>query len=94
MKPARDLLREPLPKDAHCQVLAEPGRQYAIYFKGAPGFAWKLDLPAGKYRTEFLDAASGKTIQLRDLDHAGGAASLVNPGEPLEMALRIVRLGS
>ena len=48
MKPARETISERLPKDARCQVLAEAGRQYAAYFKGATKFAFEIDFPRRK----------------------------------------------
>jgi hypothetical protein len=92
LKPARELIRQPLPKDARCQLLAEPGRQYAVYFKSAHLFEWLLDLPMGKYRTEWLDVTSGEAVQSRELDHAGGSAHFENPSEPREVAVKILRV--
>lgn len=91
MKPARDAIRESLPKDTRCQVLAEPGRQYAAYFKGAPKFAFAIDLPAGNYRVEWLDVINGKTDTLPSLTHAGGPARFQIPDGLNEGALKIVR---
>jgi hypothetical protein len=91
MKPARDAIREPLPKDAHCQVLAEPGRQYAAYFKGAPKFSFAIDLPAGSYRVEWLDATNGQKEASPNLAHAGGSARFQIPDGLNECALKIVR---
>ena len=91
MKPLPTALTGPLTKGARSQVLAEPGRQYALYFKGAPRFAWELDLPQGKYRVEWLDAVTGRQVSGRDFDHAGGPAPFENPPAPLEVAVRVVR---
>lgn len=94
MKPLSAALTGSLPKGARSQVLAEPGRQYAVYFKGAPRFEWQLDLPPGKYRVEWLDAVTGRQVSGRDFDHAGGRAPFENPPAPLEVAVRVVRSGS
>jgi hypothetical protein len=90
MKPARDAIREPLPKDARCQVLAEAGRQYAAYFKGAPRFAFAIDLPAGNYRIQWLDVVNGQKETLPNLKHAGGPARFQIPDGLNECALTIV----
>lgn len=90
MKPAREIVRGDLPKDARCQVLAEAGRQYAIYFKGAPGVVWKLDLPRGKYRAEWIDAISGKSLASKEVNQSGEApVEFANPAEPLELAVKV-----
>jgi hypothetical protein len=91
MRPATASIKEALPKSARCQLLAEPGRQYAGYFKGTPGFVWSLDLPQGKYRAEWLDVISGESVLARDLEHGGGAAQFENPAAPSEIAVRIMR---
>jgi hypothetical protein len=91
MKPARNSIRTPLPKGAHCQMLAEPGRQYAAYFKGAPKLAFALDLPAGKYHVEWLDVVTGRKVAPAALSHPGGKASLRVPDDLKECALKVVR---
>ncbi|HSQ56168.1 MAG TPA: hypothetical protein VLM40_10545 [Gemmata sp.] len=91
MKPGRDAIREPLPKGARCQVLAEAGRQYAAYFKGTPKFAFTLNLPAGKYRVEWMDVVSGRKEKTQVLTHAGGLAKFQSPEGGKEVALAVVR---
>jgi hypothetical protein len=91
LKPARDAIREPLAKDARCQMLAEPGRQYAAYFKGAPKFAFTIDLPAGSYQVDWMDVVSGRIAASPKLAHAGGPARFEIPDGLNECALKIVR---
>ncbi len=91
MKPARDAIREPLPKDARCQVLAEPGRQYAAYFKGAPKFAFTIDLPSGDYEVRWLDVVTGLHGASSKMTHAGGTAKFQIPDGFEECAFRVVR---
>ena len=90
MKPARDAIREALPKDARCQVLAEQGRQYAAYFRGASKFAFALDLPAGDYHIQWLDVVTGQHIAPQRLTHPGGPAQFQLPGDINECAVTIV----
>ncbi len=42
------------------QVLAEAGRQYAVYVFGKGPFNLELSIPAGTYRVEFMDPLTGK----------------------------------
>ena len=91
MKPARDAIREPLPKDAQCQILAEPGRQYAGYFRGATKFEFTLDLPAGNYHVRWIDVVSGREEAATTISHPGGPARFVVPEDLKECAVRIVR---
>ncbi len=97
MKPARGELKSAelsggKVKGAEWHMLAEAGKQYAMYFKGAPGAAFSLELPVGKYRAEWFDVVSGAPAGSRDLDHSGGAARFEVPKQPSEVAARIVRL--
>jgi hypothetical protein len=87
-------IRERLPKDARCQVLAEPGRQYAVYFKGALRFNFALDLPAGTYQIQWLDVVSGRHDAPQKLAHPGGPAQLQIPDGFTECALRLVRVAN
>ena len=91
MKPARDVIREPLPKGARCQVLAEPGRQYAAYFKGAPGFAFTFELPPGNYHVRWHDVVSGHEQAPEALEHPGGSAHFRTPSDFTECALKVTR---
>ena len=91
MKPTRDVIRDPLPKDARCQVLAELGQQYAAYFKGAPKFSFAIDLPAGNYQIQWLDVVTGRHAALIKRMHGGGPALFQIPEELNECALKVVR---
>lgn len=91
MKPARHLVRGTLPKNSRCQMLAEPGRQYAAYFKGANHFAFAIDLPPGNYRIQWLDVATGsRDIPMKRM-HKGGPAQFQIPKELHECALSVLR---
>ena len=79
MKPVSDIICKALPQDARCQVLAEPGRQYAAYFKGAAKFAFAIDLPAGNYQVHWFDVVNGTEEASQDLSHPGGSARFKVP---------------
>lgn len=89
MRPSRDAIREALPQGARCQVLAESGRQYAAYFKGAPTFAFTLDLPAGSYRVQWLDVVTGQSAPPAKMSHPGGPARFKIPDGLNECAVAI-----
>lgn len=92
MRPFREAIREGLPKDARCQVLAETGRQYAVYFKGAPSFAFTLELPAGNYRIQWFDVVTCHTPAPTSLTHPGGAARVEIPDGLNECAVAIRKI--
>jgi hypothetical protein len=91
MVPSRETIREALPNGARCQVLAEHGGQYAAYFKGAPGFAFSIELPAGGYQVLWLDVVTGANDGPTLLTHGGGPKALRIPEGFNECALKIVR---
>jgi hypothetical protein len=76
-EPRNDLLSERQPTEAYC--LAEPGRQYAIYFPD--GGAVKLDLSEanGKLEVRWLDIHRSEWREARTVD-GGGSLELKAPG--------------
>ncbi len=86
--------------------LAEPGRQYALYFHqgrivkdGKPRYQvdanahesrLELEAPRGRYRAEWLDPKTGLIVRRERLDHPGGALHLTSPSYSEDIALRII----
>jgi len=86
------------------RVLARRGKAYAIYIrvplpnkprnirdylKDRVKATLVLDLPAGRYRREWVDVKTGKTIQSEKLAHKGGDATLKSPEFANDVALRV-----
>jgi hypothetical protein len=90
MKPARELVKSGVPKQVGFQVLAEPGKQYAIYLRSGKEVALELELAQGQYEGEWLDAVSGKRSAIATLDHPGGVARLKPPEFAQDAALRLI----
>lgn len=106
MAPARDLIAAGIPEGASARVLAEPGRQYAIYLHHGrtlaghkPNYAvgnrrsytqLELRLPAGDYRASWLNPRSGKTDREESFSHSGGIRVLASPAYQEDVALKIV----
>lgn len=93
MKPAREVVKGGVPKEIGFQVLAEPGKQYAIYLRSSKNVALEIDLAPGKYEGEWLDAASGQRMEVPLLDHAGGVALFKAPEFAQDCALRLIAHG-
>lgn len=104
MKPADELVRAGRSEEVSVRVLAEPGRQYAIYVHNSAPPRWKdksklntgefranleLDAPAGSYRAEWIEPASGKVLLAEAKAHAGGALALNSPRYAQDAALRL-----
>jgi hypothetical protein len=94
MRPARDVIMGGVPKEVGFQVLAEPGKQYAIYLRSGRNVDLQLELPKGKYEGEWLDPVSGRRVSIPVLDHPGGVASLKPPEFAKDCAFRLVAQGS
>jgi hypothetical protein len=86
------------------QVLAEPGRAYAIYLH-VP-IPWKpknveelaatqikttlmLSLPAGSYSAEWIDTKDGGVVAGEKFEQSGGSRSLESPTFTADIALRV-----
>ncbi len=105
MAPAAGVLLSEAPAGATVQILAEPGKQYAAYVHhgrvltgrgakysvdAAPQNAQlSLDLPAGRYRAEWIDTKTGKTAKREDFSHKGGPRPLASPAYSEDIALRL-----
>ena len=48
-----------------------------------------LDLPAGRYRVEWVDPKTGAVLKAEDADHAGGRKSLMAPAFDEDLALAV-----
>ena len=90
MKPDTSCLKGGVPKDVTAQVLAEPGRAYAIYLRNGAGMkTLGIELLAGKYKAEWVNPLDGKIVKLDEFDHSGGVRQLPAPEVPGDVALKL-----
>lgn len=89
MKPVNEIVKGPLPAKTRASVLAEAGKQYAIYLHGGPEAALQLELPAGEYVAEWIDVVGGNMEQREQFKHAGGIATIKSPRYATDIALRV-----
>ena len=73
-------------------ILAETGKQYAIYWMGGKQVRLELNLPKGNYSLEWMNPLSGKTEKKIELNHAGGKAKLISPEYSEDFSLRILKV--
>ncbi len=92
-----------LPEGLDAWALVEPGRQYAVYVlervggesppPARPGRAGgatvTLDLPAGRYRAEWVDTRNGRVAKDEDFEHGGGPRRLESPPFAEDVALAV-----
>jgi hypothetical protein len=106
MQPADLILRKsqikPAPSPAGAKpgprptarVLAELGKQYAVYVRGGVAAELVLELPAGTYRAEWVQPRSGKVAGSQTFLHRrGGARTFHAPAYTEDIALSIRRAG-
>jgi hypothetical protein len=104
MKPLDEVLdTSKLGSHNTAHVLAEPGKAYAIYLGPKnPREALKqkpqdqnvtigLELPAGTYRSEWINPLTGKMEKRETIRHQGGRLLLQSPSYREDMALMLAR---
>src|SRR5262249_42957047 len=87
MKPDSTVVKGGLPGKGRARVLAEPGKQYAIYLFGGTEAKLELALPEGKYRAEWLDPSSGKVLRTAEVTVTQPVTSLSSPRYTIDIAL-------
>lgn len=90
LRPDPLVIRGELPPEATARVLAEAGRAYAIYLKGGSHADLTLEIPAGRYRAEWVNPQTGNIDKEGDIEHSGGRLTLSSPTYTEDVALRIV----
>jgi hypothetical protein len=90
MHPNQSLIKSGLPDKGRGRVLAEAGRQYAIYLFGGPQAELGLELPAGGYNVEWISPVTGVSVKQSNLKHEGGVATLNSPSYDPDIALRVL----
>jgi hypothetical protein len=75
---------------AYVRCLATPGQAYALYLAGDGDTTLTLDLPAGRYRAEWIDVLTGGVVTTNALDHEGARATLHSPLYDRDVALRVL----
>jgi len=96
-----------VPDGAYCRGISQPGEQYALYHHHSelardqmyyivhPGHyqeTFVVALPAGTYREDWVDPASGSVISSATFAHQGGRKELDTPEHTVDIALRIRRV--
>jgi hypothetical protein len=94
MAPHRDIINGTLPEGIHVEILAETGKQYAIYLcRNEPtdetAVTLKLDVPAGEYDPEWWHPQTGRISAKSTISHNGGELALTTPPFAEDLALRL-----
>ncbi|QDT73248.1 hypothetical protein [Lacipirellula limnantheis] len=104
MKPDSSLVSD-VSDGLAARVLAEQSRAYAIYlhvplphkleriedyFREESEGTITLDIPSGRYCTEWVDVITGKVASTQELVHPGGSVKMQSPKFTHDIALRIL----
>ncbi|MHC4704388.1 MAG: hypothetical protein ACYTFQ_27875, partial [Planctomycetota bacterium] len=91
MKPDSSVIKAGVPDRATARALVEKGRTYAIYINGGSRVDLLVDLPAGKYKAEWINTKTGEIDKKQMFEHMGGRRLLNSPMYKDDIALRILR---
>lgn len=75
--------------DKNMYALANHGRQYAIYVEGGKNSWYRLNIPFGKYKVEYIDPVTGIEIQEDLIEYREGDLRLDGPDYHFDLAIRI-----
>ncbi|MGQ9575092.1 MAG: DUF6298 domain-containing protein [Thermoguttaceae bacterium] len=73
------------------RALVHEGRAYAVYYHGPWPAEITVELPAGKYRAEWLNTKTGQIDRTDQFQHPGKACRLVSPEFEEDIALGLRR---
>lgn len=93
MRPRPELVTGRFPAGHRPAVLADPGRNYAVYLPRGPVSNLRLRLPAGSYRLTWVDPVDGRTLRTDLVRHSGGTRRLEPPVFAEDLALAVARSG-
>ena len=89
LKPSRHLVK--LAPGTVPQVLANEGKEYAVYLYGGSQCDLQLYLPPGKYQATWLNTVSFDTEKIEEFEHSGDEKTFVSPVYDGDIALKIIK---
>ncbi len=92
LKPDATLVKGGIPAGGAVHVLAKSGEAYAIYLHGGKQAALMLEVPAGRYRAEWVNTLNAKIDKFEEVKHDGGILALRSPEYKDDLALRVKRI--
>jgi hypothetical protein len=76
---------------ATARALIASGSTYAVYVRGGTQATLDMEMPAGKYRAEWINTKTGAVDKSEDFEHKDGTKSLASPAYRDDIALRVRR---
>ncbi len=108
MKPDNGVIKQ-VSGNLSARALVDEGRAYGVYvhvplpkkpkkigqfLRDHVEASLIVELPAGKYRAEWIDTKTGAVARAEEFQHGGGKRLLKSPAFSNDIALRLVRRGS
>jgi hypothetical protein len=90
MRPEDSIVKADLPRGVTVRALAQPGQAYALYVKGTGLTALAIELPAGRYKAEWLNTKTGNIENTESFTTDRGTHTLQAPAYVEDIALRII----
>ncbi len=90
MKPNMAVVKGGLPLGGAAYVLAKRGEAYAIYLHGGEQVTLLLDVPAGRYKAEWVNTRTGNVDKSASVEQGGGVLRLSSPEYVEDIALRVL----
>ncbi|HVX52464.1 MAG TPA: cellulase family glycosylhydrolase [Chitinophagaceae bacterium] len=90
MKPDSTVVVGQPPAGTAIQVLAQPGKQYAVYIYKQLTNGLRLQVPKGRYNLQWFNTLTGKYSNKQTLQHKGGYLQLAPPPYIEDIALKLV----
>lgn len=90
MHPDSDFVSKASLQSAEARVLAQPGKQYAVYFYGQLPATLELLVPTGSYELSWMDTKTGVYTATKAIRSANGEITVSPPAYIADIALRIV----
>lgn len=108
MQPDRSVQLVGAAKNTLCRCSSTPGNQYALYMHHSSGeraaayvvepgsyvAIIEIPMPAGAYRADWVEPASGRVVRTETIAHGGGVCALTSPLHVIDIALRMKRTRS
>jgi hypothetical protein len=89
LRPADSVVVGGIPQGTTARCLADSGRAYAIYFKGGTQVNPSVEIPAGRWRAQWLNPRTGEVDKSADYVHPDGKLTVVSCVYAEDIALRV-----
>ena len=91
MKPDSTVINNKKLNGAEAHVLAENGKQYAVYFYGTSDQPFEMNVASGSYEASWMNTTSGKFFNRKRVTAKDNRLTLTPPKYQHDVALKLIR---